>query len=285
MAVTTGLLEDERDFIVSLTRKESTGTRGFWFPWAQRVAIAFNFLGGHQADGFHAPRRHPDYSGMCAMKVEQRPITPDKVSGASFHEQSVVQSELGKMIVEYRNDTTCKEDASSSSSSTDFLGEVTMEYSAEMLTLKSSRWRWQQGDKEGKDLNDGEITPFKLIPLKTVVLTLNEQQLIETDELDCSVGKINKTEWAGHACGTLLLLGARTERVITPTGIEFETGEVRFAFKKTGWNRFWDGKQFSLIGNVDVSEEIVSCGFTVDGAHTYDLFEIRDIVKKIEVLE
>jgi len=284
MAVSNAFAEDERDYRISLGRKDSTATRGFWFPWAQRVPLALEFLGGHQSDGFHMPRRHLDFPGLVVERVEMFPVTPDLLSGSASQDLTAVRSELGKMMVFYRNLPVAKEKASSSSTVDDELGRVEMEYSAEMLTLKSSRWRWNAGDKDGDDLNDSEVQPYKVIPLKTIVLTLNENQEINTDNLHSSIGKVNKDAWAGHDCETLMLMGARTTRILNPSGFEFEQGEVRFGYKKSGWNAFWDGKAFSKIHNIDAGAAQTTCG-TRCGSLVYDCFLVTDIITRIEVLE
>lgn len=284
----SNLTELVEGYSVELRRDVSTAKRVFLCPWSTRNTHTYSFLGGwrHPDKNFEYPQRHPVYVGLVVVGVDVVPHGIDTVStDDGYHQGSDLNVDQAKLTVHYESVKLADVEESSSSESS--MGEydiarIDIEYSAEMLTLKGFKWVWAEGPNRGKALDDHHIQPYKIIPLKQIVVTLSERWQIKESSFNESVGKINKTVFAGHGAQTLLFLGGRTVKKLTSEGVEFQQAEIRLAFKRTGWNNFWDDTNFQPIWNTGVkplTQNTVD-ETLCDSALVYECFEVRDIIKQ-----
>ena len=238
----------------------------------------FDFIGGWQSNGsFINPRVHPTFAGLIVDRVILVPYGVDTTSVDASQNLTDIQPDEGILTVLYRSMKPEEADSSSSSSSRpDELAKIEADYSAEMLTLKGSKWIWNEGAKAGEQLTDSDIQPYKVIPFKQLVITLRDDQQIVEENFNDQIGTVNQDDWAGHDCETLLFMGAKTEKALTTDGLEFNRAVLRFGFKKNRWNRFWDGAQFTEIYNADFTQPTL-CG-TNCPSKVYDCSDFDDLI-------
>lgn len=263
---------------VKLSREdgESAAVRQFIVTWSERYLWAYGFLGGLQVDGsWQEPAQHPTLDGLLCDEVEIETYGVDTTSVDVNQHLTDVFPDEGKLTVLYSNK---KKKRDSSSSTPDEIADIESDYSAEMLTLKGSTWMWNEGLKVHEYLNDSDIQPYKVIPFKQVVVTVKDENQINEENFNDQIGTVNFFEWAGYPCETLLFMGGKTKRSITSDGISFTEGELRFGYKKDGWNKFWDGQQFSEIWLDDgLHPRPTLCGTACD-SKVYGCSDFDDLI-------
>jgi hypothetical protein len=181
------------------------------------------------ADLLTTPRPWPDppFSGVFAQNAVAVPAPDSQYVGSDqecFYEDALVTVNYGSRLSE------------------DLISEV-LEPTVEFLTLDHKRFTWGEN---GEPLLEAEAQGIQ-IRGHTLTRTMYNLAAVPISYLDLN-GTCNDDDYTSVLLGltypeeTLLFTPGAISRTIRTDGTDGFTAQVKFTYKKAGWNKYWRAK-------------------------------------------
>ena len=227
-------------------------TRKLVCAWDQRATLRGDLIGGAVGEG---PQVYP-YNlawGAVVRSVEVEPYGGQRkgsVTGLTSPSSYLATYDKALLTVEYSTPTGRDEpqvDADNPNPSSYFA--ETFEIGVEHITLDYSKFKWTTADQ---DLEPGEA-PTKIVAQGSYTLTHYYTPYFP-DGLDDLPGTVNSGVYTAKqiykssgnkktwAAGTMLMLPMRIETVTDSTGKKSLNITYTMAWRKDGWNKFFDAQ-------------------------------------------
>jgi hypothetical protein len=225
----------------NLGRESSRATWEFYCLWTDRTAIAFKLLGGAAIVGGQivvaGPARHPDYPYLAVTNVgiDQKAGR----DGLTLGPNNMVATRYAKVECEF------------TSLDPQDRGEERIDFSSCVITCPDGTFGYGAGTNR-RLLRSAEAPGYR-IPAAQFTRTINSLPQIPVPTILSLIGKVNGTAgnnlpqqfigqppgyFLGAAPGTLLLVGASSQRWFTSQGVKQWNITYSFEWRQVPHNRF-----------------------------------------------
>jgi hypothetical protein len=265
----------------------------YYVLWEDRFTLANEILGVSEYLGGTTwnrvvPRAYPPSPNMYAESVQ---IIPE---GAPLYhptdeEYSEPQYTHAVVLVTYRTPTTTfssfggmGENLAQTAQEQSLLlwSEQEIDHSVETYAIPRERFIWADAETESR------VEVRLTIPVQTMTITYHRLPLIPFRIVGGYIGKLNDRTFFGCEPGTIMCLGARTNRQWDTSGYGRQRAQLQFKYRPRNWNHefnpetgAWDeleekatGKSrysyanhLQLLNFVEFNAAAIAAGYTTEG--------------------
>lgn len=256
-------------------------TRRLKIDWADRFDFLIELYGGYRFVGgqfvFTPPAPFPAVPQAFVTDVEVAPFPPDRPDGSAVQTLAGGTNAYPFAVVtatyriQFDDNNQSRDDLPQVPEGTflTYRGDLGSEYTS----IPGRVWNWKVA---GDPKLPADVNPGLLVPTEDFTLTWHRVPRPPWDAIRDLRGTLNDATFLNHAAGTVLFLGARTERdfQLQDTGLwrleyQFKVREVPSTASpavRYGWNRFYreeavGGEHWLEIEDADGNPPYVSGNF------------------------